>query len=654
MSLRAYDSDRDGIGLGPPGGEKGFTVAGAYRKSFKRDQSADNAGVHYGSDSYFNTPGVSSWSMDDFTGGGWQQVWGKDNRMFSICQNMIPSQFDRSLRTVPPLTLRAATGVGGGIYTTKPRHMYNHQGWITVAYQDRIYRNHASGGAAEIILPTFGGAQYGSFVYDPRTTRLLGSFINGLGPGIAVFDALTGAHIVGASVQPGALVPYGGITGMNVSGDKLVVSCQSVILTVTMQDGALNYISGDYTRVGKIPGGWIDSCWSGGLLYILTGGADRKVSLVAFDGVQVLPVCEFPYNFYGASLCAYGGRIYVGGSGLDFNGALGYAELYEVTGSSVRLLKTFAPEKWAGGKYNYPTSIYSMVVHEGLLFFGNTGYGLYCYDLTTDAFYGGPQLDAGRSNSGREILSLISARGRIWAYVNHPAAPGDNAIWASVVAGDFAPTAANPGSFVSSDFGPELDRQKDWGSIRVLTRGDSNTPTVDSSIDGGANWTSCPLASSATCGQAGVLRTFTINSANSHAIRFRITLPRNASPTVSYAELAGFSASFKLIDSDMSNPDGSEKLAWSFAIAGVEEVELQDGTSEVQRLKEIREALWSWAQNKTVLNLIDTDGTTRSVKIDSISESQPAVMPPVNFNDETAPLDVPGREAFYALVLIEN
>ena len=654
MALPAFDAERHAIGLGTAGSERGFTIAGAYRKTFKRDQAGDQNGVHYGSDSYFNSPGVSSWTMDDFTGGQFQYVWGHDNKMFNRCHNMIPMDFDRSLRTVPPMRMSAATGVGGGIYSGSPLAFYNSQGWACAFYQDRIYRHVMTpgGSAVETFLPTFSGAQYSHAVYDPRSGYVLSSFINGLGPGIGVHNALTGAHIVGYSVQPGALVPYGAITGMNCNGDKLVLAAGNVLFTVTMQDDSYNFISGDYTKIGRLPGTWLDSAWSGGMLYILLGGSDKKVQLVAFDGVQVMPVCEFPYNFHGYCVEAYGGRIYVGGAGLDYNGAVSYGELYEVTGSSLRLLKSFAPEK-KSGRYQYNDAIYSMVVHEGLLHFGRTGQGLICYDVTTDSFFGGPMLDAGRTNAGRMILSLISGRGRIWAYVNHPSAPGDNAIWNTIIAGDSAPLAANPGIFVSSDFGPELDRIKAWDRVRVLTRGDSQDPIVYTSIDGGANWTLATQTTEDTCGQAGVLRTYTVNSVDSHAISVLIYLYRNTSPTVSFAELAGFSASFKLIDSDDVNADGTEKLAWSFAIAGVEDIEMQDGTVETHRLEEIRDQLWSWAQNKTQLSFKDADGTTHTVKIDSISESQPAVLPPVDYDDPTSAATQEGREAFYSVVLTE-
>ena len=128
-------------------------------------------------------------------------------------------------------------------------------------------------------------------------------------------------------------MPRAAPTGIDIDGDKMVLACGNILFTSVLQDG-VNYFGGSWTKIGRLPGPWIASCWMGGLCYILCGGPDKLCSLVAFDGVQLLPVCEFPYNFYGESLAAYAGRIYVGGSGLDINGNYGYAELHEVTGST--------------------------------------------------------------------------------------------------------------------------------------------------------------------------------------------------------------------------------------------------------------------------------------------------------------------------------
>ena len=70
MALPAFDSSRHHVGLGDSdGSEIGLVISGAYRKGFKRELGDEGQGVHYGSDSLFNQPGLSSWTMDDFTGG---------------------------------------------------------------------------------------------------------------------------------------------------------------------------------------------------------------------------------------------------------------------------------------------------------------------------------------------------------------------------------------------------------------------------------------------------------------------------------------------------------------------------------------------------------------------------------------------------------
>jgi hypothetical protein len=223
--------------------------------------------------------------------------------------------------------------------------------------------------------------------------------------------------------------------------------------------------------------------------------------------------------------------------------------------------------------------------------------------------------------------------------------------WMTPLAGDTVNSNFS-GVLVTSDFGPELDRLKRWKSLRLLSRGDTGAPTVDASVDGGATWTSCPLLETESAGSAA-FRTFDLSGiASSRMVRFRVSLVRNNSAT-SFAELAAFSASFELVDSDDVHPDGRDKLAWTFAIAGVETVELGDGSAVAQRLGELRTQLWTWARARTELSLIDTDGETYTVKIDTMRETQPIILPPADFVDPLGLDDDSGREAFYAVTLIE-
>jgi hypothetical protein len=655
VALPTFDPAKHHVGLKAAGDladPVGLMIDGQRRKSFRREIGDDQRGVHYGSDSFFNEPGLSSWTQDDFTGGGWQQVWGKDPAMFAGCSNLLPAQFDRSLRTVPPMTLRAAAGVGGGIYAGAPLAFFNHLGWVIAFYGSRLYRmNTFSGSAAEVIYPEPDAVPpYTHAMYDRRSQGVIATYVGGTGPGVARVDPMTGAYT--DALEAGAASNVGSFTGLNGDGDRLVVGSANVVFTLQLQPDSANFFDSDWTRVGRLPAPWIDSCWMGQQLYILCGSADSQASVVAFDGVQILPVCDLPFNFYGKSITSYAGRLYVGGAGLDVGGGNAYAELYEVTGASVRLVKTFAPEQ-RSGRYVAPTTIDAMVVHEGLLFFGQTGYGLIAYDVTTDSLYGAQTFDGGGST--RAVVALTSARSRIWAWVPYPTIPFQNGIWGGAVSGDSVPDFGYSGIFISSDFSQEIDRMKSWKKVRVLTRGDSNDPVVQASVDGGQTWIACPLLDEDAAGSAS-FRSYDLSGVpTSRLIRFAISLPRFSSPTVGFAELVAFSASFQLVDSDNLHENGTQKLGWTFVVDGNVRRELDDGSVEEKRVDELRSLLWGWATSRQSLSFTDVDGQTYTVVIDSCDETQPFVLPPVVFDDPAGPAgDAPAREAFFALTLLEE
>lgn len=647
MALPVYDADKYHVGLGQQGSEVGLVVSGAFQKSFKRELGDELAAVHYGADSLFNGSGISSWTQDDFTGGGYQQVWGKDPAMFAASGGLLPTQFDRSLRTVAPLTLRADYG-GDAHFQVAPLCAFAYAGYLVAFYPDRMMRTNLGSGASDTIFLTLDYSPYTHACFDRRSGKVLATYTGGVGgPGVAVIDPLgSGVMIVG--VEPGAANNVGAFTGLDCDGDRLVVASAHVLFTVAMQPNSTDPIGTDWTRVGRLPAPWVDSCWMGQQLYILCGGSDAGASLVAFDTVQVLPVADFPFNFTPSAVCSYAGRIYVGGSGTSISGGQAYGELHEVTGSSVRLVKTFAPELHSG-RYGSPSSISALCVHEGLLFFGETGAGLVAYDVTTDALYQahrfGTDWTPGQS---RETVALVSARQRIWPIVVNHTAGAESGLWAGAVSGESV--SAFTSYLETSEFGPELDRLKRWKYLRVLTRGDGAGPTVEVSTDGGSTFTGCAQTASAGTGLS-VMRTYAVGDVISHSVRFRITLPRTSA--TSYTELVAFSAAFQLVDSDDVHANGTEKLAWTFAVAGVETVELEDGTADRQRLGELNTQLWTWARSRAPLSFIAPDGERYDVILDSMRETQPIVLPPVERDDPVEWSTDTGREAFYALTLIE-
>lgn len=651
MALPAFDPEKHHIGLKEAGASdySGFILAGAYGKSFKRDGSDELAGIHYGGgDGLVNQVGLSTWTMDDFTGGAFQQVWGKDARMFSASENLLPAQFDRSLRTVPPLQRRSSPGVTFPV----PFTMAASGGYVFAFFGDRLYWLRMSDGLDGFALwgdVSGGVGPFGCAAFDRRTGYFIGGrsdtsqleVINPVGPDqIFAFTFPVGV--------PGAARA----TGISCDGDRIVVAIGDVLWVVHHPDDNITPPAGaDWTRIGRLPGRWWSSVYANGLLYILCSGTDRRAQVVAFDGVQILPQAELPFNFVGESICEYAGRIYVGGGGRDISDENRYAELYEITASSVRLVKTFAPEI-RSGRYAAPTSIHSMVVHEGLLFFGETGKGLIAYDVTTDALYGAMRFDNSTgAQPGRRVVQLCSARERLWAWVYVQEGPNPHGLWSAALAGEAVGDAFS-GVFVASDFCEQLDRLKRWKRLRLLTRGDSLQPTLEFSADGGQTYGAIALDRAEIVGVAR-LSTFDLSGLSPcQQIRFRITLPRGEDAT-SFAELVAFTAAFTLVDSANLHADGTEKLAWSLTIAGVETVELEDGTEDVQRLAELRAQLWDWAVAHTPLSFTDADGSVYDVQVDSLRENQPAVLPPVVFDEPLSAAVAPAREAFYTVTLVE-
>lgn len=656
MALPAFDPVKHHVGLGDSAGtELGFIVSGAYSKAFKRDMTDELSSIHYGgAASLDNRPGVSTWTMDDFTGGAFQQVWGRDPKMFSSCSGMLPSQFDRSLRTVPPFKRRAVAGAADP-YQHSPLVQFAMSGQLVSFFSDRYFKyDLATGATDEVVIGTdiidgeLYGGPYLAACFDRRHKLIIASTN---GNTIVHINPITNV-IVKTYASP--LESHGDVTGLSSDGSKLALAIGNAVWVLSQPDTSPTLPDDeDWARIGALPGKWVDSVYLNGLLYILCADSDTRTQVVAFDGVSILPITDLPFNFVGECLESYAGRLYIGGAGRDISDAASYAELYEITGSSLRLIRTFAPEK-RSDRYSSPTTIRSMCVHEGLLFLADdnisgltTDMAVYAYDVTTDALYGAHRFWA---DSGHP-LGLISARERLWLWGANGSGTG---LFSGIVEADGVNISTGSISVIeTSDFAADFDRLKRWKLVRVMTRGDWAYPTVDVSIDGGDSWLSPPTLASEQSGQFRVLTLDLSGIPASRQLRCQISFLQLGVPQ-GFAELVGFTASFKLIDSEVLDPDAREKLGWQFTIAGVETVELGDGEADVQRLAELRAQLWTWSRDRRTISFKDTDGQRYDVEVDTLREHQPAILPPVAFDDPLALDGAEGREAFYTLTLVEK
>ena len=655
MGASTFDSTLHHIGLkqfDDLNPARGFLIAGSYMRAFKRQVQSEFQGVTYGTgESLINKPGVSSWTQDDFTGGEFQYVWGKDPAMFARSSNILPSQFDRSLRSVPPLRVWMDNAPPSAFNGTEvPGIVFVYSGFLYAGYSDRYTRwNLTTGAQQSDVLGTLGTEHHWAFlkergrVYSTHDGVINQYNLNGFPTGVYEGSYAPATYIP-------ALSAFGNATGISVDGDRMAVAYSDVLWVVAIPDTrTAQPARADWTRIGRLPGKWVASCWPSGLLYVLCSGTDGQTSVVAFDGTQILPITDLPYNFVGESIISYGGRVYVGGSGRDIQtSAPRYAELYEITGTSLRLLKTFVDEARGGGDI-VGKSITSMAVHEGMLFFGLKGVGLCAYDLTLDAFYGASIFNP--ADAAAEVRQLVSGRDSLFAYIYPWAAIVNKGVWMRPSTGQET-TPVYGSEIETSDFAMSFDRLKSWRQLRCLVRFPQNALAADYSVDGGNSWAALPAPTSESSGRFR-LDTFDLTSVpKSRMVRFKFKMDSQTNVT-QFREFVAFTASFRLLDSDSVGSGETEKLAWTFVIHAADSAQALDGSTIDQDVLDIHKTLWDWATKRTKLAFTDTDGTNYTVEIDDLRETVPFVLPPDPDPDRvlTDPLT---RSTYYQTTLVES
>jgi len=648
VALAPFQEGVHHIGLGDvddTGDLPGFLIAGGYTKGFRRIFQSDFNGIRYGQgEALVNVPGLSSWSQDDFSGGAYQYVWGKDPAMFAGSKNFLPYQFGRTVRSVPPLV----EWLGGkrNASVEVPMLITAYNGYLYALFQASVKRwDLSTGVSSSQALSSAGGQHRACFLRDQGVIFHAKDDVVSAVP----LDLWSGnLYVFG---KPPSAV--GNITGLDANGGRLAIAYQDVLWTALLKDDRTvapdpNPPSKDFTRIGRLPGRWAASAYTSGLLYILLSGPDTPTQLVAFDGTSILPITEFPYNFVGESMIVYGGRIYVGGSGRDIQTAAPrYAELYEITGASLRLVRTFAPERYGAGG-TFAKSIPTMAVHEGLLFLSIEGVGLVTYDLTTDSFAGASTYQPADANA--IVQRLTSGRDSLFAWVYPFSGVPSTGAWFRPATGQESITNYYS-ELETSDFAASFDRLKAWKQLRVLLRNPTSAALlVQYSVDGGVNYTSAPTGVASTAGNYSLV-TFDISGApDSRMIRFRIQVPNQVDVT-EFRELVGYTATFRMLDSDVVGTGEREKRSWVFTVGGFDRMEAADGTTVVQDLSTMRSQLWEWSLERKKLNFRDIDGELVVVEIDDVKENQPVILPEVAQSDNLTRGS--SREAYFNLTLVE-
>lgn len=391
MALPDYDETRHHVGIGDAvDAKKGFLIEGDYREMLQNSPRVTSFGSQQ---ELFDAPSLSRWTQDDFLGGCYWPDWtAEDNGVFASSLNMLPVGQGSGLRTVAPFVIYDDE-TGG----TDPGQFYGALGYnelLISTWANRIVKtdvdtgtrtetSHASSHIAVGKSKIESGQLDKPVLWTP--TSLAGNYYFQR-KDINAWSALT-QYAAPASSLACTGMEFGGIVPVVAFGSIL----SSMVLSVT------DATTPTFTVIDRMPGRWQASCSHNLMAMILCTDGDYKTFVVQSDGSTVQTLVEFPVNFQGRAIASYGGRLYVLGVGFDFNGQESYVELWEVTGTSLRSIKTWAPERRLTndpipGVDDLPITGDSMCVHEGLLFLGVISKSLIAYDVVNDGLYSGPAL----------------------------------------------------------------------------------------------------------------------------------------------------------------------------------------------------------------------------------------------------------------------
>lgn len=655
MALNAYNAAEHHIGLATAGGTNyGFQLRGGYDRELQRE--ALGAQEFGGStDLIGQTPGLSRVTQDDFVGGAYQYIYGKDDAMFADCTGFIPSPQARSLLTIPPFILKTAFDPAGEDDPPStpilPKNMFMVGGSVYVVFAHGILRHQIDSDTN-----TWRGSESGGFLATDASQRIVDAHYDPELEDILVVtnDSTTDAQMLvsrlNLDLTDATIGTYAGPTTPNQTCRGFAIKDSNYVVQVKQNlwvgtpPANMDTVSSEITwvKVGRLPGRWIDSCIYNGMLYILlnenVSSPSFRSRLVAFDGSNILPILDMPFNIYARCLTEYAGRLYVGGTGTDYNGAEHYAELYEITGASTRLVRSFSPETRYSLTGDWPHVINDLLVFEGMLWWYQKGYKAITYDITSDGLFGAAEKPYG-SNSTLEFYKFTSGRGRAWAWGTDSGDATKNGIY-RIAQPNNNPLAAAPiSTLITSDFTFEPGSKKRFSEFKCLTKY-AALASLSYSIDAGENWTSLSL----TTQQNNALW---INSADLSAIapiehiRFKLTMSQTTTMTYS-KELIAYTFTFAFLDSG--------KRAWNLIINGADSIEtrdalLEEATTQATDMTDTADTIWGWARNKTKLTLTDIDGSTANVQMIGLKEHMPVIGP--NIDSEGRP------EAFYSVQLLE-
>jgi hypothetical protein len=627
VALPAYDATKHHIGLGESAGAlKGFVIEPGQRKVL---QSAPRVAEFGSGEELINAPSLSRWTMDDFLGGAFWPTWSaQDPARFSSCKNFVPSQQGFTLRTVPPLVLwDDETGP-----TPTPGVFQNAVctgDFLVLSFREELVRTKiADKSRTEFFSDNYGIGFEADSDYGYPILWVADSTGGGGGDTMQLRRYRTDTWATKTTYTHSGFPETTQLIAAEFDG-VVPVFCWADGQLFTCGFNADETINPTWTKIGKIAGVPKKTCTYNGLVYILYVDFAGRTRISTTDGSTITPLVIFPYNFEGRALTSYGGRLYVVGTGRDFAGTDTYLELYELTGSTLRLIKTFAPEDRISGAI-VPRGSSAVEVFEGLLWIACEGEYLVGYDLSTDALYGVSEVP----NSGGTLTpkAMFVTRDQLFLYATHSNNSALTGYYRVAQTGDGV--SSYSGEVVTADFGPEPSLEKAWSQVHLVSRYDVDNPTIDFSTDGGSNWTAASVSVTTEGTFKHTLADITPAGA-SRRIRLRFRFPRGSNVT-NFSELVAFTVTFAFVETG--------KLSWMLTIPAISELETDAFTTEQADVSEIKAQLRTWSTASTHLIFRDWDNLEYKVQLRSVQEHAPAIGEPV---------DGAIREAFIILVLVE-
>jgi hypothetical protein len=456
------------------------------------------------------------------------------------------------------------------------------------------------------------------------------------------------------------------LTGLNADGPRMTLAFEKMLVDLTLPDSAAAAVGATskqwaVNRRYQLPAPYQDAIFFNSQLYILcndsamAGGklswqvaelGGWRSSIVAWDGADLFPVAEFPYTFSARSIVEYAGRVYIGGAAQDISGYdSAYGELYELTGSSLRAIRGFGNEArntLMTGLLDGPSVLNHLLVFEGFLWYYNDAQTrLDFYDVTTDAFYGGPTVSyAGDTDN----VVPVSLGDRVGTYRQlnriNSGSPSNSDASIGWVAQPSDTSVSYSSELITSDFAWEPAKSKVLNTVVVQTRGLAASAAAVS-YDGGSSWKGLNLAATETDGDwiATHWDTNGVAADGESGKRFRIRVTIAAPDPDGYGELSSISTAFTIL--------GTGRKAWHFTVLGAEKIEGYGGAKFSQDTADIATSLFDWMEAGTTLVYTDLDGTDYTVRVYDVREAQLTIGPKVAFADGTRP------EAHFTVVLIE-